>query len=227
MAVGFPSFEANSPPGPATSYDHNGQIRANAAAFRQQAGHPSGYYAPQPSASCGLYFIQRPLNNTRIDHLGYSSALGDYDRKRSFDAVDEFFGSVKRGQIDPSSYAQICRSLIPLHSSLSIHNSPMAVNEQCLSQPAGPIVVHGGPLPSQNPPAQQSYLPMRVIEILREYVHGRLERKEFVEDDEESRPSKDADAVDIDLMSPKGIARDVSGAWEGSSLYPTLSMPDS
>ncbi|RSL55352.1 pH-response transcription factor [Fusarium duplospermum] len=186
MAVGFPSLEANSPPVPATSCDHNGQMRTNAATFPQQARrHPSGCYAPQPSTSChlySLYFIQRPLNNTHIEHLGYSSAPGDYDRKRAFDAVDEFFGSVKRGEIDPSSHAQICCSVMPLHSSFSIHNSPMAVNEQCLPQPAGPIVVHRGPLPSQNPPAQQSYLPMRVFEILCEYVHGHLERKEFVED---------------------------------------------
>ncbi|RKL03746.1 pH-response transcription factor pacC [Fusarium oxysporum] len=122
--------------------------------------HPSGYYAPQPSTSHGLYFTQRPLNNPHSEHPGYSAASGGYDRKRTFDAVDESFGSAKRHEIDPLSYAHIDYSLMPLPSSLSIHNSPMAANEQYILQPAGPAVVHGGPAPSQNPSAHSDYLPM-------------------------------------------------------------------
>ncbi|KAF9765835.1 protein with putative role during mitosis [Fusarium sp. DS 682] len=133
--------------------DRSGQMRTNAPAFPRHAGHPSDYYAPQPSTSHGLYFTQRPLNNPHSEHPDYSAAPGGYDRKRTFDAVDEFFGSAKRREINPSSYAQIDYSLMPLPSSLSIHNHPMAANEQSIPQPAGPALVHGGPASSQNPSA--------------------------------------------------------------------------
>ncbi|KAH7112421.1 hypothetical protein EDB81DRAFT_862745 [Dactylonectria macrodidyma] len=103
----FPSFEASSTPSPASYCDHNGQTQTNAAAFPHQAEHHSGYYAPQPSISDGLYFIQRPLNNARTERLSYSAAAGGYDRKHAFEAVDEFLGSAKRRRVDPSFYAQI------------------------------------------------------------------------------------------------------------------------
>ncbi|KAI3580453.1 hypothetical protein IWW34DRAFT_581844, partial [Fusarium oxysporum f. sp. albedinis] len=134
----YPSFEADSPVDHASYCDRNGQMRTNALPFPHHTRHPSGYYAPQPSTSHGLYFTQRPLNNPHSEHPGYSAASGGYDRKHTVDAVDESFGSAKRREIDPSSYAQIDYSLMPLPSSLSIHNSPMAANEQYILQPAGP-----------------------------------------------------------------------------------------
>ncbi|KAF4979462.1 hypothetical protein FZEAL_4321 [Fusarium zealandicum] len=166
----FPYLEANLPPGPSSYYDHNGQMRTNAAAFTHQPGHPNGYYAPQPSTNYGLYFNQPPLNNARTEHLGYS-ASGGYDRKRTFDMVDDFFGSAKRRQIDPSSYAQIGRSLMPLHGNVSIPNGPMAATEQYMPQPAAPPSVHAGPAPSQNPLAQQYYLPMPNVRTQKDLVH--------------------------------------------------------
>ncbi|KAJ3506600.1 hypothetical protein NM208_g16055 [Fusarium decemcellulare] len=65
---------------------------------------------------------------------------------------------------------------------------------------------------------------MRVIETLREYVRGRLDRKEYVEDEEARRQSM-ADAMDIDPKSPRGPARELGTPREGSSLYPILRMP--
>lgn len=101
------------------------------------------------------------MNTPRAEHIGYSASAagGGYDRKRAYDMVDDFFGNAKRRQIDPSSYAQIGRSLMPLHGSLSIPNGPMTATEQYMPQPA-PAMVHGGPAPTQNPLAQQYYLPM-------------------------------------------------------------------
>lgn len=66
---------------------------------------------------------------------------------------------------------------------------------------------------------------MRVIESLREYVKGRLARKEYVEEDG-TRP-RDGDAMDVDVRSPKMPARErePSHPKEGSSLYPILRMP--
>ncbi|KAM6510857.1 hypothetical protein FSOLCH5_011302 [Fusarium solani] len=149
----FPSLEADLPGDDASYCDRNGQMRTNAPTFPHHTGHPSDSFVPQPSTSHGLYFTQWPLNNPHSEHPGYSAAPGGYDRKRTFDAVDEFFGSAKRREINPSSYAQIDYSLMSLPSSLSIHNNPMAANEQYIPQPAGPAVVHGGPAPSQNPSA--------------------------------------------------------------------------
>lgn len=58
---------------------------------------------------------------------------------------------------------------------------------------------------------------MRVIETLREYVRGRLERHDFI--DENRRPS--GDAMDVDIQSPKGVGRELPAP----SLYPILRMP--
>ncbi|RBR25828.1 uncharacterized protein FIESC28_01321 [Fusarium coffeatum] len=169
-STGFPSLDSNSPPGPSSYYDHTGQMRTNAAAFGHQA-HPSGgYYAPQPSTNYGLYFNQPPINNARTEHLGYSAAAGGYDRKRTYDMVDDFFGSAKRRQIDPSSYAQIGRSLMPLHGNLTVPNGPMAATEQYMPQPA-PAPVHAGPSPGQNPLAQQYYLPMPSARTQKDLIH--------------------------------------------------------
>ncbi|EFY93897.1 pH-response transcription factor pacC/RIM101 [Metarhizium acridum CQMa 102] len=142
---------------PPSYYDHNGQIRSGG--FSHHPGH--GYYAPQPSTGYGLYFNQPPMNTPRHENIGYhaSTSAGGYDRKRAYDMVDDFFGNAKRRQIDPTSYTQIGRSLLPLHGSLSVPNGPMTATEQYMSQPA-PAMVHGGPAPTQNPLAQQYYLPM-------------------------------------------------------------------
>ncbi|EMT64090.1 hypothetical protein FOC4_g10010576 [Fusarium odoratissimum] len=165
------NYRPQPPKGPSSYYDHTGQMRTNAAAFAHQAGHPSGgYYAPQPSTNYGLYFNQPPINNARTEHLGYSAAAGGYDRKRTYDMVDDFFGSAKRRQIDPSSYAQIGRSLMPLHGNLSVPNGPMTATEQYMPQPA-PAPVHAGPTPSQNPLAQQYYLPMPSARTQKDLIH--------------------------------------------------------
>ncbi|KAI3573870.1 hypothetical protein IWW34DRAFT_884502 [Fusarium oxysporum f. sp. albedinis] len=231
----FPSLEADSPVDHAGYCDRNSQMRTNAPAFLHHTGHPSGYYASQPSTSHGLYFTRRSLNNSHSEHTGKSATPGGHDCKRTFDAVDEFFGSAKRREIRPPSNAQIDYSLMPLPSSFSIHNNPMAANEQHIPQPAGPAVVHGGPAPqpkpigaldfrtnSLNPEGKGDSRIFRHIfavrrptamgtvalfETLRVYVLGCLERKEFVEDDEESWPGKGGDAMDIDIRNPSGVPR--------------------
>ncbi|KAH0527863.1 hypothetical protein TsFJ059_002787 [Trichoderma semiorbis] len=151
-------------PKPPSYYDHNGQMRSPVTGFPQP--HAGGYYAPQPSTNYGLYFNQQHVNTApRSEHIGYAAS---YDRKRTHthEMVDDFFGNVKRRQIDPTSYAQIGRSLLPLHNALSIPSGPMAATESYFPQPAGHAVGHGvvhaapAPAPTQNPLAQQYYLPM-------------------------------------------------------------------
>jgi hypothetical protein len=60
---------------------------------------------------------------------------------------------------------------------------------------------------------------MRIVETLREYVRGRLEHNDFVDENQRS-----GDAVDIDLQSPKSTGRELPSPREGSSLYPILRM---
>ncbi|KAM0249422.1 hypothetical protein ACHAP5_002811 [Fusarium lateritium] len=163
------NYRPQPPKGPSSYYDHTGQMRTNAAAFAHQTGHPTGgYYAPQPSTNYGLYFNQPPINNGRAEHLGYSTH-GGYDRKRTYDMVDDFFGSAKRRQIDPSSYTQIGRSLMPLHGNISVPNGPMAATEQYMPQHA-PAPVHAGHTPG-NPLAQQYYLPMPSARTQKDLIH--------------------------------------------------------
>ncbi|TFB06437.1 pH-response transcription factor pacC/RIM101 [Trichoderma ghanense] len=151
-------------PKPPSYYDHTGQMRSPLAGFPQH--HPGGYYAPQPSTNYGLYFNQQHVNTApRSEHVGYSAG---YDRKRTnaHELVDDFFASAKRRQIDPTSYAQIGRSLLPLQNALQIPSGSMAATESYFPQSTGHAVGHAvahathAPAPTQNPLAQQYYLPM-------------------------------------------------------------------
>ncbi|GKT44023.1 pH-response transcription factor pacC/RIM101 [Colletotrichum spaethianum] len=146
-------------PGKASSsyYDHNGHIRTNSAAFAHQAGHAS-YYAPQPSTNYGLYFNQQPLNPPRTEYIGHH---GGYDnRKRAFDMVDDFFAHAKRRQVDPTSYQQVGRSLLPLHGALGLHTGPMPGSDYMAAQPQHHVQQHvQGPPSGPGPLTQQYYLP--------------------------------------------------------------------
>jgi hypothetical protein len=153
-------------------YDHNGQMRTPS--FGHQAAPHNGYYQPQPTNNYGLYFNQPTMSNQRPDHIGFNQAQGGYDRKRTFDMVDDFFGNAKRRQIDPNSYAQIGRSLLPLHGSLSVSGGAMAAPEpQYMPQPVSAVGHggHGGQAPAQNPLSQQYYLPMPNARTQKDLIH--------------------------------------------------------
>lgn len=68
---------------------------------------------------------------------------------------------------------------------------------------------------------------MRVIETLRDYVRGRLERREFDAESNgrersESPRGPPSEAMDIDAKSPVPQKTELPGP---SSLYPILRMP--
>ncbi|OIW33260.1 pH-response transcription factor pacC/RIM101 [Coniochaeta ligniaria NRRL 30616] len=109
---------------PSSYYDHNGAIRTNAAPFGQphQNGHGSYYTHHQPQSYQPLYYHQPAPMNPRGYEMGHQAAAFD-PRKRGYDELNDFFGSVKRRQVDPTSYTQVGRSLMPIHASL---NGPMA-----------------------------------------------------------------------------------------------------
>lgn len=68
---------------------------------------------------------------------------------------------------------------------------------------------------------------MRVIESLREYVRGRLDRKEFEEAERstDANRRKDSDAMDVDMKSPP--VQPIGLREGGSNLYPRLPVPGS
>ncbi|KAL2752514.1 hypothetical protein ACRALDRAFT_1065632 [Sodiomyces alcalophilus JCM 7366] len=157
-------------------YDHNGQIRTNAAAYPHQAPGHASYYgggAPAPSPSLGLYYAPPPRGPDYLGHHHHHAATGFDSRKRAYDMVDDFFANAKRRQVDPASYASVGRSLLPLHGALALQTpAPMPSAEymtqqhhaahaaHAVSHDAGHHHHHHGGVPSgPGPLAQQYYLP--------------------------------------------------------------------
>lgn len=147
--------DANVSSAPSGFYDHNGTLRTNSAAYGQpphQGGHASYYTHHQQQSYQPMYYHPAPPMNPRGDYMGHQAATFD-TRRRGFDELNDFFGHAKRRAVDPTSYAQVGRSLMPLHASL---NGPIAA--EMMTHPPGigmgAAVAHGpGPL------TQHYYLP--------------------------------------------------------------------
>jgi hypothetical protein len=98
-------------------------------------GH-NGYYQPQQQPSYGgpVYY---PVNHGGGD-MGQHATYDN--RKRPFEALNDFFGDIKQKQVDQYSYAQASQRLIPLHG-LPIQNGAIDVGYAH----AQPMVAVGGP----------------------------------------------------------------------------------
>ncbi|POS80072.1 pH-response transcription factor pacC [Diaporthe helianthi] len=139
---------------PSSFYDHNGhQMRTNSAAFGQPP--PHSYYAAHgpPQAYGPLGYYGQPIPNHRAEPLGYSAA---YDRRRGYDDLNDFFGHAKRRSLDPASYAQVGRSLMPLHGALSVHTGGLGT-QYMTAAPALPAI--GGGHSAHSAMDQHYYLP--------------------------------------------------------------------
>lgn len=127
-------------------YDHSAQMHPGSA---PQYGAPhhtqNGYYAPQQPSSYGPVYYP-------VSHGGDLGQHAAYDnRKRGFEALNDFFGDAKRRQIDPSSYAQVGQRLMQLQG-IPIHGGGLSDYVS-----AGPTMIsveghggqggHGGPMP--------------------------------------------------------------------------------
>lgn len=125
-------------------YDHNGQLHSGNPASYGNPHHSThnGYYAPQQPSPYGPVYYP-------VSHGGDIGQHAAYDnRKRNYDALNEFFGDAKRRQIDPTSYAQVGQRLMALQG-LPIHGGGISEYIQ-----AAPQLVsvdgqgsHGGPMP--------------------------------------------------------------------------------
>jgi hypothetical protein len=119
-------------------YDHNAQIHPGSAANYGSSHHNghNGYYAPQQQPSYGPVYYPVSHGADLGQHAAYDN------RKRGYDALNEFFGDAKRRNIDPTSYAQVGQRLMALQG-IPIHGGGISEYIQ-----TGPSLVsvdgHGG-----------------------------------------------------------------------------------
>ncbi|KAK3990625.1 pH-response transcription factor pacc-1 [Cladorrhinum sp. PSN332] len=147
---------------PSSFYDHNGHMRGtNSGPFGHphQNGQPN-YYSqhapPQQPYHAPMYYSQ-PIN-PRGDFMGHQASFGGADArgKRGIDDLNEFFGSVKRRQVDPTSYQQVGRSLMPIHATLGLQAGGGLAAEY-MAQPPHTLGMH--PASHAGPLTQHYYLP--------------------------------------------------------------------
>ncbi|KAK4043197.1 hypothetical protein C8A01DRAFT_13216 [Parachaetomium inaequale] len=215
---------------PAGFYDHNGHMRGtNSGHF----GHPhqngqASYYgqqqqAPQPSYHAPMYY-SHAMGGSRADYIGHQAAgFGEAARKRDAESLNEFFGSVKRAQIDPRSYAQIGRSLMPIHSSLGMHAGGGLATEY---MPQAPHTLGVGNA-SHGPLTQHYYLPpmpnLRTKEDLQQIDHM-LEQMQATIYDNSGSPSSHYAPVDM-RPSPTYATRPDGYAVTAAQVMSPLSAP--
>jgi hypothetical protein len=101
-----------------------------------------------------MHYYQQPMNPRGGDHMGYQAASFDARKRQQYDVIDDFFGNAKRRTINPASYAEVGRSLMPLHASL---NGGLA-SELMASHPPS-LAVGGGIAHGAGPLTQHYYLP--------------------------------------------------------------------
>lgn len=157
-----PWHEANAPPAPSSYYDHNGAIRTNSANFGQphQNGHGSYYTHHQPQAYQPLYYHQPPPMNPRGYEMGHQAAVSfDGRPKRSLSELNDFFGIIKSRQVDPTSYSEVGRSLMPIHASLNAPLSGPMATEQLIATHPPSLALGAGVAHGPGPLTQHYYLP--------------------------------------------------------------------
>lgn len=89
-----------------------------------------------------MYYQQAALGG-RGDMGYHHAAAADYDRKRTLDVLNEFFGDAKRRELDPASYQQVGQRLMPLHGNLpGVHSG--AIPAEYVPAPPPPAAVPVG-----------------------------------------------------------------------------------
>ncbi|KAK6585548.1 hypothetical protein PZA11_002275 [Diplocarpon coronariae] len=126
-------------------YDHHGPPMhpGPAAAYGHHPAH-NGYYAPQQSSSYGPVYYPVGHGNDIGQHAAYDN------RKRNYDALNDFFGDAKRRNIDPTSYAQVGQRLMAL-AGIPVNGGGMSDYVQSAPPPMVAVDGHhagpGGPVP--------------------------------------------------------------------------------
>ncbi|KAK0630729.1 hypothetical protein B0T17DRAFT_590166 [Bombardia bombarda] len=207
---------------PSSFYDHNGHMRGtNTAPFGQphQNGQAS-YYHQHPSQQqpyhSPLYYSQ-PMGGSRGDFLSHQASSFD-GRKRGFEELNDFFGSVKRRQVDPTSYAQVGRSLLPIHTHLGLQSGGMATAEYMPQPPHTLSVQHSAAAAAaaaaaqHGPLTQHYYLPpmpnLRTKDDLQQ-IDQILEQMQATVYENTGSPNSNYGPVDMRHQSPQYATRPV------------------
>jgi hypothetical protein len=223
------------PKAPSNYYDHNGHMRpTNSGPYGQphQNGQPSyyqhhpaapGYHAGPPMG----YYSQPPAMGSRGDFIGHhhaAAAFGDArGGKRGFDDLNDFFGNVKRRQVDPTSYAQVGRSLMPIHASLSLQTGGLAT--EYMPQAPHTLAVGGA---SHGPLTQHYYLPpmpnLRTKDDLQQ-IDQILEQMQATVYESTGSPNAHYAPVDVRNQSPTYAARPPADPFSAAHVASPLSAP--
>lgn len=198
-------------------------------------GHPhqngqAGYYgqhAPQPHAPyhAPMYYSQ-PMGGSRPDFMGHQASNFADARKRGLEDLNEFFGNVKRRQVDPNSYPQIGRSLMSIHGSLGLHAGGGLAAEY-MPQPPHTLGVGGA---SHGPLTQHYYLPpmpnLRTKDDLQQ-IDQILEQMQATVYENTGSPGSQYAPVDMRNQSPSYANRPAVDAYAATTaqVVSPLSAP--
>ncbi|EGS20707.1 uncharacterized protein CTHT_0025430 [Thermochaetoides thermophila DSM 1495] len=226
------------PRAPPSMYDQHGHMRgANQGHFAAppQNGQPNYYQPPappHPSYHPSMYGYQQPPpmggGAPRPDYLSHQAAAAPAPspsfgevRRRGMDDLNEFFGALKRRQIDPTSYQQIGRSLMPLHASLGF-SAGGGLAAEYMPQPPHTLGVAG----SHGPLTQHYYLPpmpnLRTKEDLQQIDHI-LEQMQATVYETAGSPAAQYPPVDLrhspTAYAPRGPAPAAAAAANPADQY--------
>src|SRR5271154_6162831 len=119
--------------------------------------HPAAqYYHPQQTGQAGQHPGYGPV--TYYNAPATQASYHDYEsRKRGFDALDQFFGQVKRREFDPVNYQNVSRRLFELQG-LQL---PLIAQQPLSAIPAyQPVAAMGGGYDHADPIQANSLPPM-------------------------------------------------------------------
>lgn len=123
-------------------HHHSHQHQPQQQQHHHQAQHHQQHHAPQHHMASG------PAD---VGH-------GGYPQRRNLDVLNDFFGSLKRGNVDPSSYAQVGRSLMPLQTGGGAGGGG-GVATEFMPQPPHMLASAAQQQQQHNPMAQHYFLP--------------------------------------------------------------------
>lgn len=103
-------------------YDHSAQMHPGAGGYgNSHHSTHAGYYTPQQQTSYGPVYYP-------VSHGGEVGQHASFDsRKRNYDALNDFFGDLKRNRIDASSYQQVGQRLVALQG-IPIHSGAISTD---------------------------------------------------------------------------------------------------
>lgn len=148
------------------------------------------------------YYPQH-MNARGGDHMGYQAGAA-YDTRKRDTALEDFLGAAKRRQINPTSYADVSRSLMGLHAV----GGGGLLTEYPTHPPSMAALGHGAGVPQGPGPLTQHYYlpPMPSLRNKNELEHldNILEQMQTTIWDHQSQPQSAHYAQAVDARQPGG-----------------------